>query len=91
VELTGNPNAVPMMVKLVPAGVTITPTSVNGADALWIEGAHEIAYVAPDGTVRKDTVRQSGSVLLWTVGSVTARIEGFTALDEAREMAATVG
>jgi hypothetical protein len=91
VELTGNANAVPLMVKLVPAGVTVTPTNVNGADALWIEGAHEIAYVAPDGTVRKDTVRRSGSVLLWTVGSVTTRIEGIATLDEARRIAVTVG
>lgn len=91
VELSGNPNAVPMMVKLVPVDVTITPTNVNGTDALWIEGAHEIAYIAPDGTVRKDTVRRSGNVLLWTVGSVTARVEGLTTLAEARQIAAAVG
>ncbi|MDQ1425128.1 MAG: hypothetical protein QOD72_2626 [Acidimicrobiaceae bacterium] len=90
VELAGSPNGFPIMAKLTPAGVTITRTAVNGADALWIEGAHEIAYLGPDGMVRYDTVRRSGSVLLWTVGSVTVRIEGLATLDEASRVALTV-
>ncbi len=90
VELAAEPNAFPIMGKLVPSGVTVTFQKMDGTDALWIEGAHEISYIAPDGSVRKDTVRTSGNVFLWTVGSVTVRIEGLTTLAEAREMALTV-
>jgi hypothetical protein len=90
VELAGDANGFPIMAKLTPPGVTITMSDVNGADAIWIEGAHEITYLAPDGSVRKDTVRRSGSVLLWSVGSVTARIEGLPTLAEARQVALTV-
>jgi hypothetical protein len=90
VELASKADAFPIMGKLVPPGVTVTFTDLNGVDAIWIEGAHEITYLAPDGSVRKDTVRTSGNVLLWTVGSVTARIEGFATLAEARQMALTV-
>jgi hypothetical protein len=90
VELATDPDGYPVMAKLVPPGVTVSRTDVNGTDALWVEGAHEIAYVAPNGTVRTDTVRRSGSVLVWTAGSVTVRVEGVATLEEARRIAVTV-
>jgi hypothetical protein len=90
VELASKPDAFPIMSKQVPPGATVTFSDVDGVQALWIEGAHEISYLAPDGSVRKDTVRMSGNVLLWTVGSVTTRIEGLPTLAEALQVASTV-
>ena len=91
VELASEPDSYPVMAKMAPSGVTVSDTTVNGVDGLWIGGAHEIAYLDPGGNVRSDTVRRSGSVLLWTVGSVTLRIEGFDTLEDALHAAATVG
>lgn len=90
VELAAEPNSHPIMLKLAPEGVTTTPSRVNGADAVWLEGAHEVAYVAPGGEIRSDTVRRSGSVLLWTVGSVTLRIEGVGTIEDAVRIASDV-
>jgi hypothetical protein len=90
VELASDPTGYLVMGKRVTPGVTVRRIDVNGVDALWIDGAHEIAYLAPDGSTRTDTVRRSGSVLLWTAGPVTLRIEGITTLEEARRIAETV-
>lgn len=55
---------------------TITPVQVNGSDGLFLAGRpHVIAYVAPDGSVREETVRLAGNVLLWSRDGVTYRIE----------------
>jgi hypothetical protein len=91
VELAADPQSYPVMMKLVPPGATVSSVSINDAAAEWVEGAHEIAYVAPDGTVRNDTVRRSGNVLVWTVGSVTLRIEGLDSIDEALHVAGGIG
>ena len=90
VELASAAEAFPVMRKLVPPGVTVEPTTVDGRDALWIEGAHEIAYVAPDDSVRQDTVRRAGPVLVWARDGVTFRVEGLTDLDDARRVAASI-
>ena len=91
VELASAVEAFPVMRKLVPPGVTVEPTTVDGRDALWIEGAHEIAYVAPDDSIRQDTVRRAGPVLVWARDGVTFRVEGLTDLDEARRVATSIG
>ena len=90
VELASAPNAFPVMVKLAPPGVTVDSTDVASDFAVWVGGAHEIAYQSPDGSIRQDTVRRAGSVLVWTRDNVTLRLEGLGDLDTARRIAASV-
>ena len=91
VEVASAAEAFPIMAKLAPSGVTVSSAAVNGRFAVWVGGAHEIAYEAPDGSIRQDTVRRAGSVLVWTSGSLTLRVEGFETLAEARAVAEAVG
>ena len=91
VELASAPDAFPIVLKLAPADVIRESTKVGDAFAVWVSGAHEIAYQAPDGTIRSDTVRRAGPVLVWVRDSVTYRVEGLTDLDEARRIGATLG
>ena len=90
VELASAPDAFPVMMKLAPRDVTAQPTDVDGATAVWVDGAHEIAYEAPDGSIRQDTVRRAGPVLVWVRDGVTLRVEGLASLDEARRVAASI-
>jgi hypothetical protein len=79
-----------------PVGKVIDPAArvdrviVNGSPGLWIAGAHEIAYLDRTGKFKTDTVRRSGSVLLWAQAGVTYRIEGFSALADAQRVAASI-
>lgn len=63
--------------KSVDFGATsIDIVEVRGATGYWISGgAHEVAYVAPDGTVRMDSQRYAANTLLWHSEGVTYRIE----------------
>jgi hypothetical protein len=76
--------------KLVPGGAKVESVRVNGEPGFWIEGAHELFYVRPDGTPVRDTVRLSGNVLLWQHGSVTLRIEADVSMAEALAIAESV-
>ena len=66
----------PIAGKLAGANVRVEPAAVSGAPGLWIEGAHQIAYLDRSGNLQTDTVRRSGPVLVWQRGAVTYRIEG---------------
>lgn len=90
VELASSADGFPIMAKLAPPDVTVSFATVGSDSAVWVQGAHEIAYRAPDGTIRTDTVRRSGSVLVWTRGAVTYRIEGFDDVDDAVRAATSV-
>jgi hypothetical protein len=48
---------------------------VDGDPGYWIEGAHELSYVDPNGIPIQDTARLAGNVLLWQRGDLTLRIE----------------
>jgi hypothetical protein len=76
--------------KLLPSGTKLVAVKVNGEPGFWIEGAHELYYVRPDGTPIQDTVRLAGNVLLWQHGSVTLRIEANITMAEALAIAESV-
>ena len=70
---------------------TVTPTEVDGAEAVWLADSHEIVYVDRAGVERTETARLSGPSLVWQPQldqrRTTARLEGITELDEARTIA----
>ena len=91
VEIASGSSDYPIVAKLAPPGVTTTFLEIGGRTAVWVEGAHEIAYLAPDGKVRNESVRRSGSVLLWVRDRVTYRIEGFDRREDAVAVATSMG
>ena len=78
--------------KATPEGTKIEPTTVNGADALWLEGApHVVMYFDWGARSHTRLSRLSGNVLVWTRGGVTLRLEGPLSRAEALRIARTVG
>jgi hypothetical protein len=76
--------------KFVGPGTQLEPVVV-GDTGWWITGAlHEVAVVGRDGNVRFDSVRLAGSVLLWSSGPVTFRLETSRGLQDALEIARSV-
>ena len=59
-----------------------TTTTVGDVEALWIDGPHW--FNLSEGNLWQDT---EGSVLIWTVGELTYRLEGAEELSEARRLA----
>jgi hypothetical protein len=71
---------------------TVRALVVNGGRGFWLSGSpHSLVFVAADGTVREDSLRLAGNVLLWKRGDVTLRLEGVRSLRRALEIARTVG
>jgi hypothetical protein len=73
--------------KVASTGTRIEAVTVNGQPGFWIEGAHELYLIGPDGEVVPDTVRLAGNVLLWEHGSVTLRLEADISKAEALRIA----
>ncbi|HZK50831.1 MAG TPA: hypothetical protein VFD47_04615 [Actinomycetota bacterium] len=70
------------------AGTTFEPVVVEGEQGFWVSGEpHVIAYLEPDGSVRNETVRLAGNVLLWESDGVTYRIESTLSQAEALAIA----
>ena len=90
VELASDHSDYPVVGKFAPPGVTVSFVDVGDVSGVWLDGAHEITYLAPDGTVRQDTVRRAGSVLLWVQGGVTYRVEGLDWQADALAVAASL-
>jgi len=63
---------------------------VGDDQGLWFDGPHELVYLDPDGSERRETARTAGRTLLWIDGSVTLRLEGAGSLDRALDIARTV-
>lgn len=80
-----------MIRKLVDAGTTVEPITVDGEAGYWLAGEnHRVAYVAPDGSIIDDSARVAGRTLLWTAGGVTYKLEGEFTRDEAIALAETL-
>jgi hypothetical protein len=60
---------------------------VNGTNAYWVNGPHEVIYEAPDGRTRTETARMSAKTLIWQVGRTTLRLEGDFTKDKALSIA----
>jgi hypothetical protein len=89
VEIASRGGNGPILLKMLGA-LPVEHVTVAGVPGLWISGAHEVGYVGRDGSVRTDTVRRSGPVLLWERGDVTYRIEGLDRLADALAIARTL-
>ncbi|MGW5238968.1 hypothetical protein ACWEOW_08550 [Monashia sp. NPDC004114] len=69
----------------------MTPTLVNGNEAVWFGSPHLIEWVDRTGTTHRDQPRLAGPTLVWVVpgesAEVTYRLEGPRTLAEAVEIA----
>lgn len=55
----------------------VTQVKVNGGQALWIKGPHELVYLRPDGTTAEAPPRlTTGNTLLWGTARSALRLEG---------------
>jgi hypothetical protein len=90
VEVAADAGEPKPIAKLIYPATRVEPVTVNGSPGLWITGAHSIGYLDRSGRLERDTVRRSGSVLIWERAGVTYRIEGFDALRDAQNVAASI-
>ncbi|MBI2773292.1 MAG: hypothetical protein HYX56_02205 [Chloroflexi bacterium] len=82
---------VPLLGKVVGPGSRVEQLTVNGARAVWIEGApHQFFFRSPAGEIVVDTLRLAGNVLVWEQAGVLVRIEADVPKDAALRIAATV-
>lgn len=68
-------------------GGSVEQTSVDGDIAYWISAPHGFLYVDEDGQAQEDTLRLSGSALVWSRDGVTYRLESERDLAEAVALA----
>ena len=81
-----------MMKKVTPPGTTIEPATVNGENALWLEGApHVVSYFDSSARGHTRLTRLAGNVLVWTRDGLTLRLEGRISKTEALRIARAIG
>jgi hypothetical protein len=80
----------PVLLTKVAGGAQITPVAVAGGQGWWIEGAHEVGYLAPDGSVAIEPSRFANNTLLWSRDGVTLRLESAAALERAVAIAGSL-
>jgi hypothetical protein len=74
--------------KILDAGTTVDPVSVDGQSGFWISGdPHVFFYTASDGTPLVDPRRWVGDALLWSDGTTTWRLETAAGRDAAIRIA----
>lgn len=56
-------------------GGTVERTEVDGDLAYWISAPHGFLYLDEEGRPQEDTIRLSGSALVWSRDGVTYRLE----------------
>lgn len=77
--------------KLIQVGTHVERVTVDGADGYWISGErHFLTFIAPDGSVIEDAIREVGNTILWTRDGITYRLEGELTRDDAIALAATL-
>jgi hypothetical protein len=65
----------------------ITSTTVNGKNALWLQGNHALFLQKRNASAGNIELMVNANVLLWTEGDITYRLESSLPLDEARRVA----
>lgn len=73
--------------KRVFSGGTVERTSVDGDLAYWIRAPHGFLYLDERGRAQEDTLRLSGSALIWSRDGVTYRLESERDLADAIALA----
>jgi hypothetical protein len=63
-------------VKAVRPDSTVESLTVDGRQAVWLEGVHGFGLLRPDGEVAFEELRLAGNALLVDDGDLTLRIEG---------------
>lgn len=86
-----SPAAGTVLTKDLTSDTAIEQTTVDGQNALWLEGApHKLTYRTTDGTSSQQISRLAGNVLLWEKDGVTYRLESGLELGEAQRIAETL-
>jgi hypothetical protein len=65
----------------------ISGTTVNGENALWLQGNHALVLQDRNDSAGSIELMVNANVLLWTEGDITYRLEARLSLDEARRVA----
>ena len=73
--------------KKVSFGTAVEFVEVEGEPGYWIEGAHQVSYLDPNGIPIQDSTRLAGNVLVWQHGDLTLRLESSLSLAEALRIA----
>jgi hypothetical protein len=68
-------------------GGAIERVLVDGDEAYWISGPHGFLYLDDAGHPQEDTIRLSGSALVWTRDGITYRLESDRSLAESIALA----
>lgn len=76
-----------LAVKSVLAGDALEPATVDGSDALWIGGAHDLILMTPHGEQR---LRVAANTLVWQAAGITYRLETLLSKPAARTVAASI-
>ena len=82
--------ATPYLEKFLGPATKIERLRLDGSRGVWISGLHQYAYLDRNGQIRPDTVRTTGSVLLWRRGKLLLRLEGARSRAEALRIATAV-
>lgn len=78
----------PIMQKTLGSSTAIIEVDVGGHLGLWIDGTpHEVMYETSDGGVVVERI--AGNTLMWEVGEVLYRLEGFDILVDALKFVGT--
>ena len=70
-------------------GNTFENAKVDGNDAFWITGEHELDLITGDGTFAR--YRVTGNILVWKVGGTVMRMETELSKGAAIQLASSVG
>lgn len=68
----------------------VVETRVGDHDAVWLEGDHPLYLKTEEGGFSYVTLFDAGSTLLWEVGAITYRLEGFDDMGTAIRIAETL-
>jgi hypothetical protein len=76
-----------LMEKIVMSGAHVRRLTVNGQQAVWVEGPQELIYVPQGNQPQVEEPRLSGNSLIWEQDGVAVRIETTRGLAEALKVA----
>jgi hypothetical protein len=79
-----------LMKKVAGPATLVEPVTVDGAPAIWVEGATHFLYLGRGGGIADLPVAIHGNVLLWQHDGLTLRLQGRVTKDEALQVAASV-
>jgi len=78
----------PVLQKTLGSSTSIVEVEVGGHLGLWVAGApHEVMYESSNGEIVVERI--AGNTLLWEIGEILYRLEGFDSLKNALEFAGT--